>query len=187
MAYLVLRISRNIFVLFYADILAGRLILGKLILVHRDGRPARIVGRLRCDLRCDRIAWSCDGIGEVPFHKLIDLAAYVNSVLAIHIEVVDGELVRLDLLEYRYGIECARNRITYYYRFVGILIFPMVENLAFHEGIIGQRRDLIAHSKIHEILGFLTDDLAIVIPDNKGYADLIFEIRIERQILVYRR
>ena len=153
---------------------------GELVLGYSDGRLARIVRRLVCNLRRNRKARSGYGIAvfEVALGELVNLLANRNLVAAIHVVVVNGELVSTNVLEDGYRIEALGDGISVLDGIAVGLVLPVVEDLAFKERVLGHGRDLVAHSEVNEVLRLLSNNLAAVILDEELDRNLILEVGI---------
>ncbi len=157
---------------------------GEIALGNSNGWLRRIVRRLIGNLSSNRKARSGHGVavGKVALDKLEHLGLDVNPVGAVHIEVVDGELVGVNLFEDCNCVEALGHSRSNRNGLARGFVLPVVEDLALDEGVIGERSDLVAHVKVNEVLRLLGDDVALVVLDDELDRNLTLEIGIQGQI-----
>ena len=159
----------------------------KLIRIDGDRRLARIVNVVFRMFICRRKPGRSYRIGEICHHKIIDLCADVYSVAqAVNIIVIYGQFVGIDRCENGNGVEALIYGISDFNFVPVFLVLPVIEHFALDKRIIGQSRNLSAHSYINKVLRFFADDMSFIVFNKERNSYLVRKIRIQGKILIDR-
>ena len=150
-----------------------------------DGRDRGVVQRLAGDLIRHRRLGRRYRIAalQIAADEFINTSADFHLIGAVHIIITNGELIGGDGREDSHGVEGILNRVADINRFAIGLILPVIEDLPFYKGIVRHGGDLVAGSQVNKVLGFGGDDVALIVLDQEGHADLFRKERVKRQIL----
>ena len=157
----------------------------ELVLIDRNGWLARIVSRIVCYLGCDSITRRCNSKREILLNYVIDLCSYFNSLRAVHVIVINSELIGFDILEYCYRIEAFGNCISRLNLLISSLVLPVIKYFSLNKRIIREIGQFISRFKVNKVLRLFADHVSVFIFYNERYSDLISKICVQCQIFRY--